>query len=238
MLILRVDVAASTNPTLRIYDEGPLGTYTDDVLEITITGSDKRAGEHFLMFIWDNNNSEWDLVHDTRGSARGMQTVFIPARAMTARTTNGAAAGSSETTTNKIMVETLDFDAATNEFAQFEVTMPKGWNEGTVYAQFYWTAASGTGDVIFGLQGVSMENNEQLDSAFGTAQEITDTLINTDRVHVTSYTAAITVSGAAEDSVTYFQAYRNAADAGDTFSADAKLIGVKLLFMVEVANDD
>ncbi|MFG1319829.1 hypothetical protein, partial [Xanthobacter autotrophicus] len=42
----------------------------------------------------------------------GLHTISIPATGMVARTTAGAAAGTVETTTNKRMLKTLDFDAA------------------------------------------------------------------------------------------------------------------------------
>jgi hypothetical protein len=71
-----------------------------------------------------------------------VQSIFIPASAMTARTTNGAAAGSTETTTNKVMLATLDYDASTIEYAQFQIGMPKSWNEGTVTFAPIWTAAA------------------------------------------------------------------------------------------------
>ena len=49
----------------------------------------------------------------------GKHTVWMPAGAMTPRTTNGPASGTFETTTHKVMIKTLDFDAATAEYAQF-----------------------------------------------------------------------------------------------------------------------
>jgi hypothetical protein len=56
---------------------------------------------------------------------QGRHSIWVPAGAMVARTTNGAAAGTVETSTNKNMFKTLDFDASTQEFAQFEVFFPK-----------------------------------------------------------------------------------------------------------------
>lgn len=231
--LVRLSLAASGNPTLKVYDDTTGGT-----LLHTAIGNAKRARTELAIFVWNNDSTQWELLNEPQGSGIGLQTMFVPARALTSRGTNGASASSAESTTNKVMRETLDFDASTNEFAQFEVIMPKGWNEGTVYAQFVWTATSGSGDVVWGLQGVSIEDNEALDAAFGTAQEATDTLNATDYANVSSYTSAITVSGAAEDALTYFQVYRNAADAGDTHSADAQLIGIRLLFAVDQANDD
>ncbi|WP_143747959.1 hypothetical protein [Mesorhizobium temperatum] len=51
----------------------------------------------------------------------GKHTLWIPAGAMTARTTDCAAAGTVETTTNKIMLKTFDFDASADENVQFSI---------------------------------------------------------------------------------------------------------------------
>jgi hypothetical protein len=88
----------------------------------------------------------------------GLRQIPILAGAMTPRTTNGAAAGTTETTTNKVMLSTLDFDKDTDEFAQFFFPMPKSWNEGTITAQFRWTATT-TGNVVWGIQAVALSDD-------------------------------------------------------------------------------
>jgi hypothetical protein len=163
-----------------------------------------------------------------------LQSIYIPASAMTARTTNGAAVGSTETTTNKIMLATLDFDASTQEYAQFQIAMPKSWNEGTITFAPIWTAASGAGTVIWGLQAIALSNDDALDTAFGTAATSTDTLLAALDQHTGPTSAAITIGGspAAEDLVVY-QVYRNAG----TLAVDAKLLGVRLYFTTNAADD-
>jgi len=169
---------------------------------------------------------------------QGKQTIWIPANAMLVRVTNGAAQGTVETTTNKVMRRTLDFDAATPEYAQFLVAMPKSWNEGTVTAEFLWTAASGTGAVIWGLQGLALSDDDALDAAFGTAQEVTDSLLSAGDLHRSAETAAITIGGTlAEGDLVVFQIYRGASDGGDTLAADAQLIGVRLFYSTGAKND-
>lgn len=169
----------------------------------------------------------------------GKQTIWVPAAAMTARTTNGAASGTTESTTNKVMNKTLDFDTTTQEFAQFTVAFPKGWNEGTVTFVPYWTAASGSGGVVWGLAGVAVSNDDVIDAAFGTAQTSSDTLIATTDVHVGPESAAITIAGTpAVDDIVYFQVNRTVADAGDTLAADARLIGIKLIYTIDSNVDD
>ena len=169
----------------------------------------------------------------------GKQTVWIPAAAMTARTTNGAASGTTESATNKVMNKTLDFDTTTQEFAQFNIAFPKGWNEGTVTFVPYWTAASGSGGVVFGLAGVALSNDDAIDTAFGTAQTSTDTLITALDVHEGPESAAITIAGTpAVGDLTYFQVNRTVSDGSDTLGVDAKLIGIKLIYTIDSNVDD
>lgn len=170
-------------------------------------------------------------------AVNGAQQVFIPASAMTARTTNGAAVGLTESATNKIMSSTLDFDAATDEFAQFRWKMPKRWDEGTVTAKFIWTATN-TGNVIWGLQGVALSDDDVLDTAFGTAQAVTDGVTATTDVMISAATAAVTIGGTpAEGDFVVFQVYRDANDAADTCAVDAKLLGVELTITTNAAID-
>lgn len=169
----------------------------------------------------------------------GKQTVWVPAAAMTSRTTNGAASGTTESTTNKVMNKTLDFDTTTQEFAQFTVAFPKGWDEGTVTFIPFWTAASGSGGVVWGLQGVALSNDDAIDTAFGTAQTSTDTLISALDVHVGPESSAITIAGTpAEGDICYFQINRTVADGSDTLGVDAKLIGIQLLYTINSNVDD
>lgn len=165
----------------------------------------------------------------------GKQTIWVPAGAMTARTTNGAATATTESTTNDVMNKLLDFDQTTSEGAQFSIAMPKGWDEGMVTFIPYWTAASGSGDVIWSLSGIALSNDDAIDTAFGTAQTSTDTLLATTDIHVGPESSAITIGGTpAEGDIVYFQITR---DISDTLNADARLIGIKLLYTTNANTD-
>jgi hypothetical protein len=169
----------------------------------------------------------------------GVQDLYIPASAMWPRTTTGCASlARTEIATSLLNIQTLDFDQSTQEHAQFTLVPPRKWNNGTVTAVFYWTAASGSGDVIWGIQGVANSNDDPLTTAFGTAQEVTDTLTATNDMDSTSATSAMTLAGSPDDAdFLGFQIYRKAADGSDTLSADAKLIGVSIRFTVDAGKD-
>jgi len=170
----------------------------------------------------------------------GKETIWVPANAMYGATTNPADAQQVETTATRPDMKVLDFDAGTDEFAQFTVAMPKSWNEGTITYQVYWTPGStNTGNCIFGLQGVACADGDTIDVAYGTAITVTDAGIGTvEDQQVSAESSAVTIAGSpAAGEQTYFQLYRDANAGGDTFSADARVLGVKLFYTTDAAND-
>ena len=170
----------------------------------------------------------------------GTETIFIPAQAMFGTTTNGADAQAVETTATRPELKVMDFDASTAEYAQFSIAMPKSWNLGTVTYQVFWSPSNtNTGNCIFGLQGLSCTEGDTADAVFGTAQEVTDAGVGTvEDVQVTSVSSAMTIAGSpADDDYTFFQLYRDAADGSDTFTGDARVLGIKLFYTTDAAND-
>lgn len=177
---------------------------------------------------------------DTSPVAGGRQTLWIPAGAMTVRTTNGPGVGSVETTTNKVMISTLDFDASTIEYAQFKIRMPKGWDEGTISAEFVWShAATATNfGVVWAIQAVTLSNDDAQDAAFGTAQTAIDTGGTTNDLYRSPETSAVTIAGTpAEEDVVVFQVYRDASNGSDTMTIDARLEGVCIFYTTNAVND-
>lgn len=171
----------------------------------------------------------------------GQHTIWVPATAMISRTTNGAASGTVETSTNKVMLKTLDFDTTTQEFAQFQIQMPKSWNEGTIVAQFVWSHPSTTTNfgVVWALEAVAFADDDAADTAFGTAVTATDTGGTTNDIYISPETSAMTVAGspAAEEWVV-FQVKRNVSDGSDTLAVDARLHGVKIHYTTNAFTDD
>ncbi len=170
----------------------------------------------------------------------GKETIWVPASAMYPTTTNPAEANQVETTAGRPDMKVMDFADAADDFAQFSVAFPKSWNEGTVTYQCFWTpSTTNTGDCIFGLQGVSCGDNDTIDVAFGTAVNVTDAGIGTvEDQQVTAESSAVTIAGSpAVDQQTYFQIFRDADAGGDTYTGVAKLIGIKIFFTKDAAND-
>lgn len=167
------------------------------------------------------------------------RTIYVPASAMFPSTTAGCATLTQvESSTNDVNIKVLDFDGAgtSKESAEFGIQSPTYWDAGTVTAQFIWYASAGSGTVNWECQGVAFSDDDALDAAYGTLQEVTDTLTAIGDVHVTAETSAITIAGtpAAGD---WLQFRVNRDPANDTNTSDARLMGVRIRFTIKQYND-
>lgn len=170
----------------------------------------------------------------------GKQSIPVPAGAMLAATTNGAASGKVETSSNKVMLNSLDFDAATIESAQFAIPMPKQWNEGTVTFQVVWkhAATSGSFGVVWGLSGVAVSDDDAADVAFGTEVTVTDTGGTTNDVYISAESGAVTIAGTPQaGDLVFFRLRRVASDGADTLAIDAGLLAINLFITTDAGND-
>jgi hypothetical protein len=227
-----------------------VGASRDNDYQLTDTSfSDVMSDNKFLVF--DNSDATKALAFDvgtnvptsstvtltvpassgTIATVNGSRSLWIPASAWIPKTTAGCGVDSRETTTNDQNFDELLFDTGSDEFADALVVMPSNYNNGTVTARFYWTAASGSGGVAWGIQGRALANDDALDTAAGTAQLVTDTLIAANDMHVTSATSAVTLGGTpAANTPIQFTIYRDVSDAADDLAVDARLLGVEILF--------
>ena len=169
----------------------------------------------------------------------GKETIWVPAVAMYPNTTNGCADIAQVELSNGPEIKTLDFDKDSDENAQFSVAFPKSWNEGTVTFQAFFTADStNTGTVSWDLAGVAVSDDDTCNVAFGTAVAPTAKAHSgtANDLDVTAESGAVTIAGtpAAGDQV-FFQITRDVSD--DSLTADAKLLGIKLFFTTDAAND-
>ena len=223
-------------------------TIASAVNEFTISNAATSNGPQ-LEATGGDSNIDIELIPKGTGKVKsgatavglaGVHSIPIPATGMYTATTNGAAAGATETSTNAIMIKTWDFDASTDEYVQFQVPMPKSWNEGTITAKFYWSHASTSTNfgVSWGIQGVAYGDSDALDASWGTGVVADDTGGTTDDIFVSPATSAVTIAGspAAEDLV-IFRVYRDVSDAQDTMAIDARLHGVKIDVTTDTGND-
>tara|TARA_R100000900_G_scaffold106870_1_gene82931 strand:- start:4627 stop:6021 length:1395 start_codon:yes stop_codon:yes gene_type:complete len=169
----------------------------------------------------------------------GKETMWVPAVAMYPNTTSGCADLAQTELSNGPELKTLDFDKSSDEFAQFAVAFPKSWNESTITFQAFFTANStNTGTTSWALQGVALADNGDLNTAFGTAVAPTAKAMSgtANDLAVTAESGAVTIAGSpSTDEYVFFQISRDVS--ADDLDADAKLLGIKIFFTTDAAND-
>ncbi len=205
-------------------------TLTRETLGASSTGS----------FLDLTTNATISIVPNAGDFPIGKQTIFVPAAAMFPRVTNGPGNGAFETATNRINVSTLDFDATTQEFAQFQIAMPKSWDEGTISFDVMWChgATSTNFGVVWSLAGVALSDTNALDTAFGSAVLVADTGGATNVVYDSPESAAVTIGNTpAENDYVVFQLARVPGDASDTMAVDARFLGIRLFYRINAGND-
>ena len=173
--------------------------------------------------------------------AQGTHTIWVPAAAMRPTVSNGCAVITDvETTAGRPDMQVLDFDASADEHAQFQVSFPKSWNEGTVTFAVYWTTtATDTDGVAWGLQGVAVSDNDTIDVAYGTGVVVTDDALSAaEDLMVTATSGAVTIAGSpAVGDICYFRIYRDVSDGNDDMTEDARLIGCKIFYTINAKDD-
>ena len=168
----------------------------------------------------------------------GLETIYVPAAGMYPETTNGASDLEQVELSNGPELKCLDFAAAADDFAQFQVIFPKSWNEGTVTFQAFFTVTgTNTGTVAWGLAGRSFADSADLNTAFGTQVVATAKAHSgtSNDIDVAAVSGNVTIAGAAADTLTIFQIARDVS--ADSQTGAARLLGIKLFFTTDAKND-
>ena len=248
--------------TVKVGDSGAAATLTSNgagTLTVTTGGaadlilSTNSGTNSGTITITDAANGDITIAPNGTGVAKavdaadatgaikiaGKETIWVPATAMYPNTTSGCADIAQTELSNGPELKSLDFDKDSDEFAQFAVAFPKSWNEGTVTFQAFFTAATtNTGTTAFVLQGVALADNGDLNTAFGTAVGPTAKAMSgtSNDLAVTAESGAVTIAGSpSTDEYVFFQISRDVS--ADDLTADAKLLGIKLFFTTDAAND-
>ena len=234
--------SASSTSAMTIASTG-IVTFADDIIikDVGTIGSATTPG---AITIAANGDVTFSGAISTGGSAfreQGKETIWVPAGAMRPTVSNGCASITDiETTAGNPDLQVLDFDATADEHAQFQIAFPKSWNEGTITFQVYWTTiAADTDGVAWGLQGVAVSDNDTIDVAYGTAVVVTDDALGAaEDLCVSAESSAVTIDGTpAVNDICYFRIFRDVSDANDDMTEDARLIGVRIFFTTDAAND-
>ena len=235
--------------TLRLTSTSDLSTSsTGHAFQIgSSSGLNLSIDNNEIMARNNGSTSPLSLNHDggdvrVGGSSvkvAGKETIWIPAAAMYPESTNGCAALAQVELSNGPELKCLDFDPSSDEHAQFTVAFPKSWNEGTITFSAYFTVSgTNTGTVSWALSGVSLSDNGDINTSFGTAVAPTAKAHSgtSGDLNITAESGDITIAGspAAED-LCFFRIMRDVS--ADDQSGDARLLGIKLFYTTDAAND-
>lgn len=209
--------------------------------EAAATGVQNMGG--FRVSNVGSATSATDAMSRTAGDDRyllqGKHTVGVPAAAITARTSSGPESGTAQTSTNKVMLKTLDFGTTAADYAQFMLPLPKSTNLSTgLTYQLDWLhdSTSGSAGVVWAVQAAMIGNGNALDASFGSARSVTDTGGTKTTLYRTAESSAVPVTGSASDTCVV-QVYRNATASADTLGIPAKLLMVRLYVSYNVGDD-
>ena len=236
------DVTLTTAAQTNITSLGTLTTLTVDNIIINGTNIGHTSDTDAIAIGSGGvvNFTQSPTVASAAVKFAGKESIWVPAGAMYPSSTNGCADLTQvETTALRPDLKCLDFDASSDEFAQFSVAFPKSWNEGTVTFQPFWTVTgTNTGTVAWQLGGIAASSDDSINTAFGTLVATTalahSGTSNDLMVSVESGNVTIAGSPAAADCC-FFQINRDIS--ADNQSGDARLLGVKLFFTTDAAND-
>lgn len=160
--------------------------------------------------------------------------VQVAGVSMVPSATNGANYGTFETSSNKVNFRTMNFsDSGTKLYAEFKIELPADYDGGTITYHVNWTANStSTNSVVWGLQAVCYTDDNALDAAFGTAQEITDANKSTAYdLNQTGESSALTIAGTpAAGKLAAFRLYRDSGNGSDTLAVTASLISIVITY--------
>jgi hypothetical protein len=202
--------------------------------------ADPLSGTEKFPVVQDGETRQTPINTITASSA-GKHAIAIAAGSMRPSVSGGCAdlAGVASAS-NQPDIVTLDFDASTQEYAQFSIAMPKSWNEGTVTFQPVWSHASTATNfgVVWDLQAVAISDDDAIAVAFGTAQTSTDAGGTTNDLYIGPESSAITIAGTpAASDVVFFRISRVTGNGSDTMAIDARLHGIVLYITTDAAND-
>ena len=222
-------------------------TVASAVNEFTVSNAASGSGPQ-LEATGGDSNIDVELIPKGTGKVKsgstavalaGVHSIPIPASGMYTASTNGAAAGATETSTNKVMLKTWDFDTSTDEYVQFQVPMPKSWNEGTITYRPYWTVTgTNTGTVAWQLGGVGMASDDTINAVFGTLVATTALAHSgtSNDLMVSATSGAVTIAGSpAAGELCFFQLNRDIS--ADAQTGDARLLGIKIFYTTDTHTD-
>jgi hypothetical protein len=250
-------VTISTTPAITAYENGQLfacilsADNTSTTVTLAVdglgTGAVKVAGldpalgalKSGAVALFERGNSVFTLLNPSLAaySPVGKHKIPVDAAAMRPDVTNGPTA--TDVVDSGVQYYGLSFPDGSDTFAHGKILMPSSVDESaTVTFRPVWTAASGTGDVVWKLELVARGDGDDITATHSGGQTSTDTLVAAGSVRRGPESAAITVQGSpATNDVWFYRISRDGDAAGDTLAAAAVLLGFELYVTFNEAVD-
>ena len=228
--------------TLDIEGGTGIATVVGATDKVTINGTDATASAKGIASFSaaDFDVSSGAVTLDASIKKAGKESIWVPAGAMYPSTTNPCSdLEQVETTALRPDLKVLDFAANADDFAQFSIAFPKSWNEGTITYQAFWTVTgTNTGTVVWQLGGIAVTSDATINTAFGTLIATTALAHSgtSNDLMVSAESGAVTIGGSpSTDDVCFFQINNDTSASGQT--GDVRLVGIKVFFTTDSAND-
>ena len=89
------------------------------------------------------------------------------------------------------------------------------------------------------VEGVAVSDNDTIDVNYGGTVVVTDDALSVRRGQCVTAESGVTIGGtpAVNNDICYFKIGRDVSDSNDDMAEDARLIGIKIFFTTDAAND-
>lgn len=201
------------------------------------------SGNSGLISVGTGLSLSSGTLSNTVTTSIGKSTIALPAGAFYPASENGCtglqllAVG-----TNKINVKYLSFANNATQYAWSWLPLPKSYEAAsTLTARFIWAHPAGASAFAakWQIEMLSYSSADAMDIPLGTAVTVTATGGVANSLYISSETGAITPGNSAgKRDWLAVRIARLGADAADTLTADAYLIGVELYYTSDAATDD
>lgn len=205
-------------------DAAAVTANTAKVTNATHTGDVTGATALTLAAVKDVNGLQEDVIY-----AGSMINADGTTNATAEFTTRYAA-------TNLAPVQSYNFDTTADEYCYFDWRPVKQWNAGTVKVKAVWNNIAGltTETIELEVSAVAFSDTDAETTAFGTAQNITDTWSAQNTYQESAYSNAITIANTpAKGDLVKFQVMRDVS--ADNLTGDLELCKIIIQYTIDAA---
>lgn len=234
--LLQLKNSAGTT-VFSVDNAGDVSGGTMDITGTTTTGSIEFEGTpdafETTIGVVDPTADRAINFQDASGTVAHLSDVpdhiFIGAGAFIPNTTNGGTQNTTEVGSNNIMVDSIDFNDTTDQFAGAWFHLPDNYVAGAaVGVLVHWTVASGSSTVEWECSIRAYTNDDPLDATL-TYSSVSDTVIAINDEHIAPVISAMTILGTTP--VAGDRCYVSIArdpDGADAHVGDAKFLGISI----------